>query len=116
MPCFRQLSSREALAAGAGPGHTEPRVREAVADEASRLARCEGSGWHSGAGRTAAMIASMERLGWSLPSASEAIDDAGTAWHFQSDSPAAIVAACKHTVRRWRLLRIGKALPEFNSS
>ena len=53
----------------------------------------------------------MNRLGWVMPSAHEIIDDNGMSWHFDLDSPAAIVRACHDSVRRWGLRRIGDQMP-----
>ena len=57
------------------------------------------------------LLASIERLGWCMPSATEMVDDLGISWNLTSVSPGAVAAACRDTVRRWRLLRIGRALP-----
>jgi len=67
--------------------------------------------WNSVTGPVAALLCSMHRIGWSLSSASTAIDDGGATWDFRRDSPAAIVTACRDSVRRWRLQRVGKVLP-----
>ena len=46
-----------------------------------------------------------------MTSFTEAIDDVGTSWHFDLDSPGAISAACRDSVRRWRIRRVGIAVP-----
>ncbi len=78
---------------------------------AIKLDNCAGSWWSASAGPTAALLATVKRLNWTMPSASEAIDDIGNSWVFGLDSPAAIVQACNASVRRWRLQRICLALP-----
>ena len=60
-----------------------------------------------------ALLASLKRIGWLMPSATEVIDDVGMCWNFKLDPPAAIVQACKQSVRRWRLRRVAKALPDL---
>jgi hypothetical protein len=78
---------------------------------ALKLSGAKGSEWQSVTGPTAALLASIKRIGWTMPSAWEITDDAGCEWDFRVDSPAAIVTACKDSVRRWRLARVGKILP-----
>lgn len=87
-----------------------PEVMQVAFGEAAiKLAKAKGSWWSVVAGPAAAMLASVYRIGWEMPSASEAIDDIGQSWSFRLDSPAAIVKACNASVRRWRLARVCKA-------
>ena len=86
-------------------------MASAFSAAALKLAAAKGSEWQSVAGPTAALLATANRTGWTLPSAHEVVDDTGLSWDFRVDSPAAIVAACKESVRRWRLKRVGNILP-----
>jgi len=87
-------------------------LRQAFADVARR---CAGNApkWQQVAGPTAALAASLDRIGWTMPSAHEVIDDLGAAWDFRKDLPAAILTAAKGAVRRWRLNRVGELLPKL---
>ena len=69
------------------------------------------SWWGLVTGPITALLASLRRIGWSMPNAFEVVDDLGGTWFLGSDSPGAIAATCKDAVRRWRLSRIGTFLP-----
>jgi len=90
---------------------TPEQLQHTFAEAAVKLDKAKASWWSVVAGPVTALLATLQRLGWSMPSASEAIDDLGSSWIFGLDSPAAIVKACDSSVRRWRLNRICKALP-----
>ena len=90
-------------------------LQEAFAEAATKLAKAKGSWWSVAAGPVTALLATLQRIGWTMPSASEAVDDLGHSWIFGLDSPAAIVKACDNAVRRWRLNRICKALPGLDA-
>ena len=86
-------------------------LTEAFQFGATRVAKAVGSPWHSVHGPITALVATLQRLGWCMPSAFEAIDDLGCSWSFVRDPPAVIVDAGKRSVRRWRYLRIIKDIP-----
>ena len=86
-------------------------LQQAFAEASIKVASSDKSWWGRTAGPVAAFVATMRRIGWMLPSAREIIDDNGASWSFDLDSPAALVKACQDAVRRWRLGRIGEALP-----
>ena len=86
-------------------------LEEAFSQASCKLAEAKDSWWPRVTGPTTAVLATLNRIGWNLPSAREAIDDLGQSWNFQLDSPAALVIACKSSVRRWRLNRVAHALP-----
>jgi len=90
---------------------TQQQMSEAFAEASLKLEQCKGSWWSAVAGPTTALLASLNRLGWCMPSSAEAVDDLGFTWSFIKDSPAALVAAGRESVRRWRLLRAGEAIP-----
>ena len=75
------------------------------------MAKASDSPWRCVAGPTTALLASLQRLGWNMPSSAEAIDDLGCSWSFVDDPPAAILGAGKRSVRRWRHHRIAKDIP-----
>ena len=76
-----------------------------------KIGSCKSSAWSRVTGPVGAMIASLRRLGWTSESACEVTDDRSNKWHFNRDAPAAIAAAVRLSVRRWRLGRLDAALP-----
>ena len=89
---------------------THEQMGTAFAEASIKLGTKNDSWWQRAAGPVAALVASLRRIGWTMPSAMEAIDDCGIAWRFDADSPAAVVKAVQQAVRRWRLVRIGEQL------
>jgi hypothetical protein len=86
-------------------------VEMAFTGAATTLMGAKGSLWSLVTGPASAIIATLRRIGWEMPNATEAFDDLGHLWSFLRDSPAAIMDACKRSVRRWRILRLGQILP-----
>jgi endonuclease/exonuclease/phosphatase family metal-dependent hydrolase len=78
---------------------------------ALKLAVKEEDSWARVAGPVTALIVSLGRIGWVMPSAIEAIDDLGYSWNFLLDSPARILCEVRASVRRWRFARLGKTQP-----
>ena len=78
---------------------------------ALKLAAKEEDSWARVAGPVTALIVSLGRIGWVMPSASEAIDDLGYSWSFLLDSPARILCEVRASVRRWRFARLGETHP-----
>ena len=62
-------------------------------------------------GPVVAFIATARRIGWTIVTATSAVDDIQHTWNFAADSPAAIATAVAHSVRRWRLNRILQLIP-----
>ena len=83
----------------------------AFANAATKLASAVGSPWSMVHGPTTAVITTLERLGWQMPSATEMITDMGHSLDLTLDPPIAIVNECKDSVRRWRLRLANRILP-----
>ena len=91
---------------------TVQQMATAFTQASLKLARGKSdSGWNLVTGPVTTLLASLQRIGWSMPCHTEMIDDLGTSWSLTSVSPGAVAAACRESVRRWRLLCIAKALP-----
>jgi hypothetical protein len=71
------------------------------------------SHWQAAAGPSTALVLTVIRLGWTMPSPSQMLDDLGTPWDMRLDSPEAIVRAAHRSVRRWRLSRVAQVLPRL---
>ena len=57
------------------------------------------------------MLASSERLGWHWSAPDIVTDDGRRTWEMLCDPPAAVAAAARRAVRRWRFGRIATAVP-----
>ena len=87
-------------------------LAKAFSQASLKLAKREGlSCWSLVTGPATALLASMARIGWLMPNAFEVIDDQGIAWNLLETSPGAMAAVVRDAVRRWRLDRIGRAMP-----
>ena len=69
------------------------------------------SQWVVVSGPVLAMVASAKRIVWEFESACVLIDDLGQSYDVRLDSPAAIAAAVRASVRWWRLAQVAEDLP-----
>ena len=86
-------------------------MQEVFSGAALKLAEAKGSVWSRVHGPTTALIASIERIGWHMPSATDMVSDEGQIFDLLLDPPVAIVNACKDSVRKWRIRAAGNILP-----
>ena len=82
----------------------------------NKVAHTKGSPWAVVIGPAAALLLTMERIGWKLLNPFAAVDHLGQHWHFGKDPPAAIATAAQHSVRAWRLQRLIVAFPAIAPS
>jgi len=85
-------------------------LSEAFLGVNTRLSTRRSSWWSVTSGPVAALLATVRRLGWVMDTPDSVTDDLGFKWSFVLDSPMAIATACKHSVRRWRIARVGANL------
>ena len=69
--------------------------------------------WARVRGPGAAFVASAQRLGWKVASATHVIDDKLNDIHFDRDSPAQVRFLVEQSVRRWRWRRIELKYPSL---
>jgi hypothetical protein len=67
--------------------------------------------WAAVTGPAAALLTTLERLGWMARSASAMVDDQGRVHDMHVDPPAVIIEQVRASVRRWRLARVAHACP-----
>jgi hypothetical protein len=69
--------------------------------------------WGSVVGPTAALLATLRRIGWRMTDAKTFVDDIGEIHQVNRDSPEAIRRAANRSTRRWRLSKVGTDRPGF---
>ena len=69
--------------------------------------------WAKVKGPAAAMVASCQRLGWTVISSSELRTDQGDILDFHADSPAAVKLEVIRAVKRWRWRNVEARLPQL---
>ena len=92
----------------AGVDALQEQLREAFSQTSLRLAKKKGKSWWSLVTRPAvALLASLALINWTMPNTFVAVDDLGDNSDFIEASPGAVAGACRNSVRRWRLLKVG---------
>ena len=86
-------------------------LRNAFAGAANKLATTSGSQWAMVSGPTTAVIASLDRITWQMPSATVMVTDLGKTLNLELDPPIVIANECKEGVRRWRMRLANRILP-----
>ena len=70
--------------------------------------------WAVVAGPAAALICTLERVGWSVISATELESDDGRVFHLAVDHPVVIKRAVEAAVRRWRWRNLAEKHPSLH--
>jgi hypothetical protein len=88
-----------------------PQLAEAFAAAALKLENATSSQWHLVTGPCTALLATLRRINWQMPSATEMVTDRGHSLDLTLDPPIVIADECKDSVRRWRLWQADRILP-----
>ena len=91
-------------------------LMQAISLARIKIDRAKGSPWSVVTGPAAALLLTLDRIGWKLLNPFCATDHRGQRWHFGKDPPAAITKAVHHSVRAWRLRRLMVAFPALEPS
>ena len=67
--------------------------------------------WRKVAGPTAALVASLHRIGWQVKDHRRFVSDWAESFDLLLDPPVVVVKAAQRSVRRWRLNGIAETLP-----
>ncbi len=91
----------------------QPRLQlaEAFAAAAIKLENAASSQWNLVAGPCTALLATLRRINWQMPSATEMVTDRGHSLDLTLDPPIVIAGECRDSVRRWRLWQANRVLP-----
>ena len=84
-------------------------LRSALKDSRNRMAKAKRQ-WGVVRGPSAALVATVERIGWRIASTTELVTDEGRKLLLDADSPVVILAEAKDATRRWRLRNIQESV------
>ena len=86
---------------------------ERLAAKAKQKLRKAKNPWSKVKGPAAAMVASCQRLGWTVVNSSELRTDQGDTLDLHADSPAAVKMEIIRAVKRWRWRNIETKMPQL---
>ena len=91
----------------------QPARQMAVAFEAAKikLGPTTTPDWNLATGPTTALIATLARISWRMPSPTQFVTDLGLELDCTLDPPIVIASECRESVRRWRLRLASQELP-----